>query len=300
MKFFDYMKSAFMNPYNLLLYGSAMAFAIMSGAILPGFALFTAIELAFLTIVAMNPRYQRAIDAISNSEQAEQAQKDRDRKLGPILANLRATDRRRFDDLCDKCKSLQQNILMNDSSGINDVTDAQTNDVNKLLWIFLKILVAKNTVISFVERVSEENLRKEVSKYEDRLAKIGGSGDKLGESPLAKQKRITMEDMLRTAQKRLDNFVLTKGNIEIFDLRLEQIEQKLSALSELALNRHDTTGIAASIDSIANDVEISENTINDLRDATGLSLKFDEAPSILSAEAAVEDRGSRGRGRIRI
>jgi hypothetical protein len=291
MRFLDYMKTAFLNHYNLLLYGTGIVFAFLSGSILGGVAFFTALELIYLTAMSSNPRFQRMVDAVFSKERERAAKEESDRRLLPVYNSLSVADRNRFDAICGKCKALQKGVLMGDSEGMTDITDAQASDVNRLLWIFLKILVARKTVSNFVTSVSESDLQKEVKKQEARLKGLGSENP--NEGSLAKQKGLAIQDMLHTANKRLDNLVTTRGNIEIFDLRLEQIESKLNALSEAALNRHDSSSIATSIDSIARDVEISEGTINELKDATGITLKFEEAPAIMSMNEPRE-RGSGG------
>ena len=103
-----------------------------------------------------------------------------------------------------------------------------------------------------------------------------------GSDDITEKKRRSLQDTLATATARYDNYKKAKNNYEFIDLELDRIAAKLTALSELAINRQDPTSITSEVDSVASSVESTEETINELHDITGISVDDTAAPPILT------------------
>lgn len=268
---FNYVKEAFNNKYNLLFIGAGLVFSIISPSFIGSMAVLLAFELAYLSIVPSMPRFQRLIKTRLDAEKEALIEEEAQEKLSVLTGKLNTLDRNRFNKICAKCKSLGQKI-----DGV-DIESVQIPDVDRLLWMYLKLLVAKQEVSYFLNGINENELIEEEKSLKKRLDAITESDN------IAEQKKLMIGDMLSSTTKRIENFSKVKGNVEIFELKLEQIERKLSVLAEQAINRNDPTSISGGIDAITRGVELSENTIADLKSATGISLIFEEPPSILSS-----------------
>jgi hypothetical protein len=103
--------------------------------------------------------------------------------------------------------------------------------------------------------------------------------------PQRQKMRKALEDNLETSKARLANFRKAKENYELVNLEVERLENKISSLSELAVNRHEPQFISGQIDQVATSVVQTERTITELEFLTGLSASDAEVPGILRRKA---------------
>jgi hypothetical protein len=93
--------------------------------------------------------------------------------------------------------------------------------------------------------------------------------------------RKALTDNLATSRDRLANFQQAQGNFELVKLELERLENKISALSELAVNRQEPDFISSQVDEAAAGMAQTEKTIAELQSVTGLNLADEPVPQIL-------------------
>src|SRR4030042_4334746 len=108
LSYWDYLKSAFYNRWNLLGLFTVSSVGVILGIpdiVLP---LLGAAELAFLISVAGNPRYQRSIDAGYYEEEKIQASETSSIKLKRILDSLGTPEENRFNNLRNRCIELRK------------------------------------------------------------------------------------------------------------------------------------------------------------------------------------------------
>ena len=68
-------------------------------------------------------------------------------------------------------------------------------------------------------------------------------------------------------------------------LELDRLENKIRALSELAINRQDTDFISGQVDEVASSMMDTERTMNELEFATGLHRADEEVPQLVDRQA---------------
>ena len=68
------------------------------------------------------------------------------------------------------------------------------------------------------------------------------------------------------------------------DIELDRIEEKIQTLAEAAVNRQDPDFISRQVDSAAESMRHTEQTIAQLQAITGLVENLDEPPAILEAD----------------
>ena len=281
--YFEYFKAAFKNRWNLLMVAAGGAFALLSPYPDVGFAVLGAAELAVLTYAASSPRFRRAIDA-SSGETYDPAHAQRFQQL---YNGLDAPSRVRFDQLRSRCEILRDpGAPLHSDGDFHKLSSMQVESVNRLLWVFLKLLHSKQQIHRFLERASEATLNSEINSAHTRLEALPQDGDELTE-----KKRRSLEDTLKTAKARFENYKRAKNNYEYIELELERIGSKVTALSEMAVNRMDPSLLTSEVDHAAESVHAAEQTISELTDITGISAADTSVPEILRAPQNVRVRG---------
>ena len=281
-----YVKEAFMYRWNLLLFGGAAAAALISPApdvVLP---LVAAGELAYLAGLTTLPRFQGAIDAKARAEERggiagpapAEAQDSRERLL-EVLNSIEPERRNRFLRLRARCVEMQRiaNAVRGDtrdSSGAS--TELRTPALDRLLWMFLRLLLAQQAIERFLKTTDGAVLKKNMANLEERQKGIAGKGDERMERSL--------KDAMATAQVRLDNYAKAESNFEFVALELDRIEQKIQALAETAVSHENPDELSVQVDAVADGMAQTEATIRELQAITGLGKEDEAAPSILAGD----------------
>jgi len=276
-----YVKAVFQNRWNLLFLGAGVLASLISGHADVCLALVAAAELAFLTAVSSNPRFQRSVDSQAGEAEAARSSESLMRRFNQLFYALGNEAQDQFNRMRKRCESLRPTSLRDSESAdahIESFAQSQAAGVDKLLWVYLKLLHTKATLDRFLKTTDEDeilNLEKTTRRRLDALPKEGGD-------EITAKKRRSLEDTLATATARRENLQRAKDNCEYVQLELERIAAKLTALSEMAVNRQDPGTITSEVDDVARSVEGTEQAINDLQAFTGLSKEDTDAPPILS------------------
>jgi len=277
-----YVKAALLNRWNVLALFATGALAFMSGhpdVVLP---IVAAAELAFVGMVATNPRFHRAVDAERGAEEARKAQWAMRMRFEQLYRGLEGRYRARFDELRGRCEVLRELAGKDGDAaqmGLGQVAQTQLSGVNKLLWVYLKLLHTEMTLERFFQSMDPAELDRLETDARQRLEDL----PKDATDALTEKKRKSIEDMLATVQARRDNLKKAKENYEFVDLELNRIGAKLTGIAELAVNRQDPGLLTHDVDDVARSVQATEEAIGDLQVYTGLTVDDVHAPEILSA-----------------
>lgn len=270
-----YAKAAFLWRWNLLVFGAGVAIAFLSGqpdVVLP---LITAAELAYLGLLSGHPRFRKAVDARSVTRQTTV---DQAHLLKEIKSVLRADAWARFEDLRDRCLALDElgrQFRGPHSAQDSFVTDLQTGSLERLLWIFLKLLYSLDALDRFLRTTDGEELQQYITLAEKELQKATNQGRH--EKLLA-----SIRDKLETLRQRLANYERALEHREFLAVEIDRIEQKVNAISEMAINSRDPADITAQVDGIAEGISATEEAIRSLDVAP--VFERDEAPKLLSQQ----------------
>ncbi|RJO63932.1 MAG: hypothetical protein C4523_19045 [Myxococcales bacterium] len=274
-EFLDYVKAAFKYHWNLLVFGAAVGFGFISGqpdVVLP---LAVAGELTYLAYVSTRPRFQKAIQAqwaypagsqtkgaLSPETLEEQAN-----RIRRMLASLDEDSAAQFENLKDRCeKLLSLTGGLDRTEGLqtlDSLHQAQTSGVNKLLWVYLKLLYTKVTLGRFFEQIDPKQIERSIEEAKKRLAVLGGE-------PAKEKMRASLADILATSNLRLANYRRARDNEDFVTLEIRRIEEKIASITELAINRQDTSFITSEVDGVTASMQQTERTINDLKIFTGI------------------------------
>lgn len=282
---FRYVKEAFMYRWNLLLFGGAAAAALLSPSpdiVLP---LVAAAELAYLGGLTTLPRFQAAIDARARAEErglstgsAPPAQ-DRQKKLADVLGSLEAERRNRFLRVRARCVEMQRiaNAVRGDTRDESGAAaELRTPALDRLLWVFLKLLLSQQALGRFLRAADGAAIK---AQLDELMAKQRAAEEKKDERILR-----SVTDSVATATLRLENYEKAKSNAEFVGVELDRIENKIQALTEMAISHQDPNELSIQVDAVAEGMSQTEETIRELQAITGLGSDTSEAPSILATD----------------
>ena len=269
----EYLKRAFLYRWNLLLFiGGAAAAAISPwpDAFIP---LVLAAEAAYLGGLISMSKFRDAIDAQVHKE--AQLPKPGSESLMEVVNSLSALSSQRFDALRKRC--LEMKSIARGVSGQSDSTseDLSTPALDRLLWIFLRLLVSQQWLDRFLHSTNEAEIRARIDEAKARLATVGAQEDRI---------KHTLEDSVAAQELRLQNYKKAGENAEFVRLELDRIEAKIQALVESGVNRQDPDALSSQIEGVAASVQSTEAAIRELQQITGVVDQMKEPPAILDAD----------------
>jgi phage terminase Nu1 subunit (DNA packaging protein) len=280
-----YLKRAFFFRWNLLLFAGASAAAILSplpGVLLP---LVAAGELSYLAGLVSIPKFRAAIDARVHQEAKGQGQvvsgppPSTMRSVGEILDSLPADARRRFDQLRARCVEMRAIAHgVRGGAGAPGGTvgeEIRTPVLDRLLWLFLRLLRSQDALGRFLRSTNEAEISKRVEELKTTLAAQGQGDERMIRS---------LQDSVAVNELRLENYRKAEKNAEFVAIELDRIEGKIQVLTETAVNRQDPDFLSSQVDSVAESMRQTEKAIGELQHITGLSDELDEPPPILDTD----------------
>ncbi len=258
-RLFSYVSAAFKWHWNLLAMGAGLILAVLSGRpdmVLP---LLAALELGYLGVLSTHPHFRKVID-LRDRQRETVSGPDPTALMEKIADAIKPEAWHRFEVLRERCGTLDKlarQFRGGQSSVAPDVTGMQAESLERLLWMFLKLLYSRDALHRFVRTVERKSLTDEVSLSETQLASVR---ERQGDPKVVR----SIEDKLDTLRQRLANYDQAAANLEFLDLELDRIEQKVSVISEMSLSSRDTADIAAQVDGIAAGVAATEEVMRRL------------------------------------
>ncbi len=279
----DYLKEAFLFRWNLLfLLGGAAAAALtpVAGVLLP---LVAAAEVTYLTGLVSVPRFRAAIDAKVHAIRRAAGQTPTVQpppvSLVTMLKGLPADARARFERLHARCvemRSIAAGVRGATGDQTGGAEEIRTPGLDRLLWLFLRLLLSKTALDRFLQAMDEREISKRLEDLRKSLATAqGGSDERIVHS---------LQDSIASGELRLDNYARAKKNSEFVSIELDRIEGKIQALAEMAVNRQDPDFLSSQVDSAADSMRQTEKAVSELQHLTGLADQLEEPPAILEAD----------------
>jgi hypothetical protein len=293
---FRYLKEAFLFRWNLLLLGGASAAAVITGHHDIALPLIAAAEVTYLAGLATLPRFQSAIDAKARAETdprmlgpVRTAPQDsagaRDR-IVEVLKSLAEDRRARFLRLRARCVEMTRiaNAVRGETSDASGASsELRQPALDRLLWVFLKLLMSEQAIARFLQAADEPQILHTIIDLGERIKKRESAVPE-AERPDDRILR-SLHDSLATAELRKENIAKAKGNAEFVAAELDRLENKIQAVTEMAVSHSDPDEMSSRIDAIAEGISQTEQTIRELQNITGMAGQ-DETPPILAADIA--------------
>ena len=163
------------------------------------------------------------------------------------------------------------------ATGDQSSTDSMaTPGLDRLLWLFLRLLVSKTALDRFLRTTNEQEM----------MSRLEGLRKSLETAQKSTDERVTksLQDSVAMGELRLDNFQRAKKNAEFVSLELDRIEGKIQALAEMAVNRQDPDFLSGQADAAAESMRQTEKAVSELQHLTGLGEQLEEPPPILESD----------------
>lgn len=294
---FRYLKEAFAFRWNLLLFGGAAAAAAISGHADIALPLVAAAEITYLAGLSTLPRFQAAIDARANAEVRgltggaaaragagpEQQSTARDRVL-EVLKSLTEDRRARFLRLRARCVEMSRiaNAVRGDTRDMSGASaELRQPALDRLLWVFLRLLLSDQAIARFLQAADEAGIGKTIDELKARRKK---RADSVGEANQADDRILrSIDDSISTAELRKENLEKAKQNAEFVAAELDRLENKIHAVTEMAVGHTTPDEMSSRIDAISEGISQTEQTIRELQSITGVA-DAELAPSILETD----------------
>ena len=292
-----YLKEAFTFQWNLLLFGGAAAAAVISGHADVALPLVAAAEITYLAGLTTLPRFQSAIDAKANAEErgltgaagaragagSEPQVSARDRVL-EVLKSLAEDRRARFLRLRARCVEMSRiaNAVRGDTRDTSGASaELRQPALDRLLWVFLRLLLSDQAISRFLHAADEAGIGKTLDELKVRRKK---RADSVGEVNQADDRILrSIDDSISTAELRKENIEKAKQNAEFVAAELDRLENKIHAVTEMAVGHTSPDEMSSRIDAISEGISQTEETIRELQSITGVA-DADAAPSILETD----------------
>src|SRR5688572_25718295 len=158
----DYLREAFIFRWNLLFFLGGLAGAAIAPLNDVTIPLVFAGELAYLAALTSLPRFRAAIDAKMHSATGTApATTTPAPSLIVMLAGLPVELRRRFEQLHGRCVEMRQLAVGVRGAAGRDAGSAEeirTPGLDRLLWLFLRLLMSKHALDRFLKTTSSEEI----------------------------------------------------------------------------------------------------------------------------------------------
>jgi len=282
----DYLREAFLFRWNLLFFLGAAGAAVLTPLAPVLLPLVAAGEITYLTGLVSVPRFRAAIDAkVHASRSAAAASAPPQPPAVPLvtmLAGLPPAARTRFEQLHARCREMRgiaAGVRGAAGDSASSAEDIRTPGLDRLLWLFLRLLVSKTALDRFLQTMNEQELNARLVDLRKSLA-AAQAAPPGGDDRVVK----SLQDSLAMGELRLDNYGRAKKNAEFVTLELDRIEGKIQALAEVAVNRQDPDFLTSQVDSAADSMRQTEKAVSELQHLTGLADQLEEPPAILDAD----------------
>ena len=282
----DYLKEAFFFRWNLLFFLGGLAGAAIAPLSDVTFPLVFAGELAYLAALTSLPRFRAAIDAKVHSAQGTTAAATATTapSLVVMLAGLPGDARKRFEQLHARCVEMRTLAVgVRGASGreAGSAEEIRTPGLDRLLWLFLRLLMSKNALDRFLQTMSSEEVIARLEQLrKDLAAAQPAAGQPAGDERIVR----SLQDSIAMAELRLDNYERAKKNAQFVTIELDRMEAKIQALAEMAVNRQDPDLLSSQVDSAAESMRQTEKAVSELQHLTGLADELQDPPPILDAD----------------
>jgi hypothetical protein len=276
-----YIKAAFWNRWNILALLAGAGVGLISGRpdiLLP---LVMAGEVVYLGMLGTHPKFQKYVEAQADKANQERTGESQRKQLRRLTNSLPRGPRDRYDQLHQRCLDLHE-IATNLRSTSDDrysgsLDSMQLEGLDRLLWIFLRLLYTQHSLSQFLDKTSDVAIRSEMERIENRLSRL----DDADNSNHTMKLKHTLNDNLETCRQRLENYKKARANHEFVELEIDRLENKIKSLAELAVNRREHDFISTQVDEVADSMIETEKTITELDFATGFEDADGQVPELL-------------------
>ena len=192
-------------------------------------------ELAYLSILATNPRFQRFV----TGEQLVSSQRNVQSQLQSLFTSLSDGDRRRYQRLATRCQTIleQQFGRSTDAPGFT----MQSESLGKLTWMYLRLLVTRQAILRVVSTANGPATVVRMSDYpqappgertEDLQRRLADLQKRLADTSLNEELRHSLQGQSDLLGQRLKRRGEAERKLAFLDAELQRIEEQIELIRE--------------------------------------------------------------------
>jgi hypothetical protein len=238
--FVDYLRAAFnARPFGMFVppnWVGLGAFALL-GLANPGFwVLGLGLELGYLAVLATNPRFQRTVHAsrLSSSDG------DWQQKISALITRLDPSDRRLYETLLTRCRAILDQQLH--GGAIPHGLDSQSDGLGRLLWMYLRLLVARQAI---------RRVLADAERGESLSGRLKALDAQIAQSELSDDLRRSLNSQADILRQRLAQQTEARQKLAFLDAELTRIQEQAELIREQAALSTDPEILSQRIDEIA-------------------------------------------------
>ena len=279
--FFSYLTAAFnARPFGMFVapnWVGLTAFGIL-GLANPGFwVLGAGLELGYLLMLATNQRFQRLVAARPLIE----ATADWNKRIQALLVRLDVNDRRIYELLSQRCRSIIDLQLQGASPAtVPGGLEAQADSLGRLSWMFLRLLVARRTIRQVIGESGD------VAELRHRLASLERQHN---DESLTEELRRSLSGQLDILKQRLVQRTDAERKLAYIDAELERIQQQVELIREQAALSTDPEILSQRIDEITATLGATGQWIRDQQKVYGAMEDLLTEPPPLAPDARARE-----------
>jgi hypothetical protein len=246
----------------------------------PGVLLIGAgLELAYLLGLSTSKRFQRLVDGSARLEEREQWQK----KLADIVGQLDPDDRERYFNLQRRCYTIIEQQRQN---GDTPELDTQGEGLGKLLWIYLRLLRTRQSIL----RIIRESLDLERGKAEPLDKRYRRLSAEVQNADLSDDLRKSLGGQLEILQQRMEKRKETRDKLAFLDAELTRIEEQVELLREQSVVSTTPAAVSERIDHIAATLGDTQQWVRDQQQILGTmeEMLTDPPPMVVSPQRVAQ------------
>lgn len=225
------------------------------GMMLP---LVAALEIAYLGLLGLNPRFQKVLVATGKNDKKPMVTENPNAQFRRLLDFLGPEDLERFQHVRSRCASLiDLRNRMDGQSSNAGVSELRNESVDRMLWLFLKLLHQKSGMERFLATTDRTGIEEELSE-----AKVEHQHAQERDQHSSVESRLTssIRERIATIESRLENLQQAENNLELVTAEISKTEQQITHLCEVGMTSKDSAGLTAQIDSISSSMQSTEST----------------------------------------
>jgi hypothetical protein len=240
--FFDYITAAFnARPFGMFVAPNWIglgAFGLL-GMMEPGFWVVGAgLELGYLLLLSTNERFQRLV----NARPLIEATADWNKRIQGLLIRLDVSDRRIYELLAQRCRSIIDLQLHGSSPAtVPGGLESQADSLGRLSWMFLRLLVARRTIRQVIGEAGD------VAQLRHRVTSLERQSN---DAALTDELRRSLTGQLDILKQRLVQRTDAERKLAFIDAELERIQQQVELIREQAALSTDPEILSQRIDEI--------------------------------------------------
>ena len=259
-------------PFGLLVPPNWIGLGVVAllGLANPGFwVLGAGLELGYLLMLATDERFQRIVDA--QAQTPGQPEEDWTARIGRALLELNDADRRRYQAMAERCRSIIDLQVKQAPAGAIGF-EAQQSGLGRLTWMYLRLLLARQSIDKVhIHAASSQDLTGTLALLERRLA----------DEQLNEELRRSIEGQAEILRQRINSRSEATRQMAYIDSELTRIEHQVELIREQAALSTDPALLSRRIDEITATLGETSHWMREQQQVFGAmeDLLLDTAPS---------------------